>query len=68
MKITPLRMVFFYAIMGSLFLYLAIVSVKDTIWHWHTILLMLIATFDFGVAIRSYLLHQKIKEIQEKKK
>ncbi|QFT87381.1 hypothetical protein FIU87_01840 [Bacillus sp. THAF10] len=66
MKITPLRMVFFYSIMGSLFLYLAIASLGESIWEWHTILLMLIATFDFGVAIRSYLLHKKIKEIQRK--
>jgi hypothetical protein len=65
MKITPLNMVFFYAIMGSLFMYLAIVSVKETIWHWHTMLLMLIATFDFGVSIRAYLLHKKIKNIKK---
>jgi UPF0716 family protein affecting phage T7 exclusion len=66
MKITPLKMVFFYALMGFLFMYLAIVSVRETIWHWQTILLMLIATFDFGVAIRAYLLHKKIQKIQQK--
>ncbi len=68
MKITPLRMVFFYSVMGSLFLYLAIVSFDESMWQWHTILLMLIATFDFGVAIRSYFLHQKIKEMQRQEK
>ncbi|CAG9623535.1 YdiK family protein [Sutcliffiella rhizosphaerae] len=66
MRITPLRMVFFYSIMGSLFLYLAIVSLGETIWQWHTVILMLIATFDFGVAIRAFILHTKIKDMQKK--
>lgn len=65
MKITPINMVFFYAIMGFLFMYLAIVSFKESIWEWHTILLMLVATFDFGVAIRAYSLHKKIKSMKK---
>ncbi|AST94151.1 MULTISPECIES: YdiK family protein [Sutcliffiella] len=67
MRITPLRMVVFYSIMGILFLYLAVVTKGETIWQFHTILFMLIATFDFGVAIRAYLLHGKIKEMKKQK-
>ncbi|WP_078382374.1 YdiK family protein [Sutcliffiella halmapala] len=65
MKITPINMVFFYSLMGFLFMYLAILSVKESIWEWHTMLLMLIATFDFGVAIRAYSLHKKIKSMKK---
>ena len=66
MRITPLKMAYFYLIMGFLFLYIAIVSVGDTVWQFHTILLMLVATFDFGVAIRAFMLHDKVKKMQKK--
>ncbi|MGD6834636.1 YdiK family protein [Sutcliffiella halmapala] len=66
MRIKPINMVFFYAVMGCLFTYLAVASFKESVFEWHTMLLMLIATFDFGVSIRAYLLHKKIKNMQKK--
>ncbi|WP_223703379.1 YdiK family protein [Sutcliffiella deserti] len=66
MRFSPLNMFFFYGTMGLLFLYLAIASMEESIWEWQTLLLMLIATFDFGVAIRAYLLHKKLKNIDKK--
>lgn len=59
-------MAFFYAVMGCLFTYLAVVSFEESVFDWHTMLLMLIATFDFGVSIRAFLLHKKIKGMQKK--
>ncbi|WP_205189061.1 YdiK family protein [Metabacillus iocasae] len=70
MKRTPLFMGFVYMFMGALFTYLAIQSTRtsETIWSFTTIVLMLVATFDFSVALRVFLLHQKIKKIQNNQK
>ncbi|WP_078543031.1 YdiK family protein [Litchfieldia alkalitelluris] len=65
-RISPLFMGFIYLLMGFLFTYLAVGSATETVWNFSTILLMLVATFDFGVAIRMFLLHQKIKKIKDK--
>ncbi len=65
-RISPLVMGVIYFLMGILFTYLAIGSAKETVWNFSTIILMLVATFDFGVAIRMFLLHKKIKDVTKK--
>lgn len=52
MKTSPIFMGMIYGLMGVLFTFLAIESVTDTIWNFTTVLLMVVATFDFSVAIR----------------
>ncbi|EMT44807.1 hypothetical protein JV16_02828 [Anoxybacillus ayderensis] len=49
MKYEPL----FYFLMGILFTYFAVDSAEDGIWDVTTMLFIMIATFDFGTAIRS---------------
>ncbi|WP_096155855.1 MULTISPECIES: YdiK family protein [Bacillus] len=66
MRITPIKIAYLYLVMGFLFLYIAIMSVGDTIWQFQTILLMLFATFNFGVTIRAFILHDKVKKMKEK--
>jgi hypothetical protein len=63
---SPFTMGVIYLIMGVLFTYLAIGSAQETIWNFSTILLVLVATFDFGVAIRMFLLGKKIKKMTKK--
>lgn len=67
MRTNPISMAIFYMIMGLIFIYLAINSAKDGIFTFSTILLMLIATFDIGVAIRMFRLSRKIKKMNIKK-
>ncbi|MFC4181918.1 YdiK family protein [Saccharococcus thermophilus] len=57
MKRTPLQFAFFYFLMGILFTYLSVQSAKDTIWNFFTIVLAILATLDFGAAIRLFALH-----------
>ncbi|NSL53132.1 YdiK family protein [Calidifontibacillus erzurumensis] len=64
MKTTPFTMALIYGLMGALFTYLAIKSVQDTIWNFYTILLMIIATFDFTTALR-FLFYKKFIEKQK---
>ncbi|WP_321200821.1 YdiK family protein [Saccharococcus caldoxylosilyticus] len=47
--------------MGVLFTYLSIQSAKDTIWNFFTIFLAILATLDFGAAIRLFALHFRNK-------
>ena len=63
---SPFTMGVIYLIMGVLFTYLAIGSAQETVWNFSTILLVLVATFDFGVAIRMFLLGKKIKKMTKK--
>lgn len=65
-KTSPFLMGLMYITMGTLFTYLAIQSAQETIWNFATILFMIIATFDFGVAIRMFALNNKIKKIKKK--
>jgi hypothetical protein len=67
MRTNPISMGFFYLTMGSLFTYLAINSAENGIFSFPTIVLILIATFDIGVAIRMFILSSKIKKMNEKK-
>ncbi|MBA2876905.1 YdiK family protein [Thermaerobacillus caldiproteolyticus] len=52
MRTSPLHIALFYFLMGALFTYLAIQSAHETIWNFSTIVLMVIATLDFGTALR----------------
>jgi hypothetical protein len=67
MRTNPISMGFFYLTMGLLFTYLAINSAENGIFSFPTIVLILIATFDIGVAIRMFILSSKIKKMNEKK-
>jgi hypothetical protein len=53
--------------MGLLFTYLAINSAENGVLSFPTIVLMLIATFDIGVAIRMFTFSIKMKKIKTKK-
>jgi len=67
-RTSPFVMGIIYTLMGILFTYIAINSATETVWNFSTILLALVATFDFGVAIRMFVLHIKIKKISKTKK
>lgn len=61
MRTSPYTMALIYVAMGALFTYLAIQSAEETIWNFSTVLLMIIATFDFSTAIR-FILYKKIMD------
>lgn len=62
MRTTPYTMALIYAAMGTLFTYLAIESAQETIWNFSTVLLMIIATFDFSTSIRFFLYKKLIQK------
>ncbi|MGG2017054.1 YdiK family protein [Bacillus sp. S10(2024)] len=64
MRNSPFVMATLYFLLGCIFTYLAITSVKDTIWNFYTILLAIMATVDFNLAIR--LLFSKPKKDSQK--
>ncbi|WP_102349596.1 YdiK family protein [Bacillus sp. Marseille-P3661] len=61
MKTTPYTMGLIYAAMGGLFTFLAVESVEETIWNLTTVLLMLVATFDFSAAIRFFTVKSRLQ-------
>ncbi|GAA0496742.1 hypothetical protein GCM10008986_24580 [Salinibacillus aidingensis] len=61
MRASPLFMSTLYLFMGILFTYIAAQSVEETLWNFTTIILAVVATFDFAVAVRLINLHIKIK-------
>ncbi|MEH7463719.1 YdiK family protein [Bacillus thuringiensis] len=65
MRNSPFVMATLYFLLGCIFTYLAITSVKDTIWNFHTISLAVMATVDFNLAIR--ILFSKPKKDSKKK-
>ncbi|WP_020063195.1 YdiK family protein [Bacillus sp. 123MFChir2] len=65
MRNSPFVMATLYFLLGCIFTYLAITSVKDTIWNFYTILLAVMATVDFNLAIR--ILFSKPKKDSKKK-
>ncbi|GGK00788.1 hypothetical protein GCM10007063_23850 [Lentibacillus kapialis] len=67
MKVSPTLMGFVYLFLGILFTYVAILSADETIWNFITILLAFFATLDFGVGIRMFIIHFKIKKHNKKK-
>ncbi|MBB6454865.1 lysylphosphatidylglycerol synthetase-like protein (DUF2156 family) [Salirhabdus euzebyi] len=68
MRASPLFMALLYFIMGFVFTYIAIQSVEETVWNFTTIILAVVATFDFAVAIRLIGVHMKIKDAKNKSK
>ncbi|MDC2867821.1 YdiK family protein [Bacillus sp. BP-3] len=64
MRNSPFVMATLYFLLGCIFTYLAITSVEDTIWNFYTILLAIMATVDFNLAIR--LLFSKPKKDSQK--
>lgn len=67
MKISPKMMGIIYSLLGILFTYVAVLSADETIWNFLTILLAFFATLDFGVSIRMFIIHFKIKNHRNKK-
>ncbi|MDQ0228331.1 YdiK family protein [Metabacillus niabensis] len=69
MRTNPISMGIFYLVMGLLFIYLAISTANASkgIFSFPTILLMLMATFDIGVAIRIFLFTRKVKKNNKQK-
>ncbi len=68
MRASPRFFVILYMFMGIGFMYIAFLSVEDTVWNVATIIFVLIAAFDFGAAIKMFGLHRRIKEHQNKDK
>ncbi|HLS09840.1 YdiK family protein [Lentibacillus sp.] len=67
MRISPKTMGIVYFLLGILFTYVAILSADETIWNFVTVLLAFFATLDFGVGIRMFIIHSKIKKNNKKK-
>ncbi|MGF9967075.1 YdiK family protein [Bacillus rhizoplanae] len=65
MRNSPFVMATLYFLLGCIFTYLAITSVEDTIWNFYTLLLAIMATVDFNLALR--LLFSKPKKGSMKK-
>jgi hypothetical protein len=61
MRTSPLNIAFFYFLMGTLFTYLAIESAHESIWNFSTIVLMVMATLDFGVSLRMFAFYFRIR-------
>jgi hypothetical protein len=67
MRTSPAFMALLYFSLGGLFTYLAIQNGEESMWNATTIILMLLATFDFSVAYRFFKLNRKINQIKKKK-
>ncbi|MEH7384543.1 YdiK family protein [Bacillus sp. JJ1521] len=67
-RTSPFVMGIFYTLLGAFFTYIAITNATQSVWNFSTVLLALIATFDFGMAIRMFVLHSKIKKVTNAKK
>jgi hypothetical protein len=65
MRTSPLIMGTLYFGMGVIFTVLAIQSKTEDLWSFPTILLMIVATFDFGVSIKMFSLTKKIKQVKK---
>jgi hypothetical protein len=67
MRTSPTFMALLYFSLGALFTYLAVQQGEDGLWNVTTIILMLLATFDFSVSFRFLLLRRKINQIKRNK-
>jgi hypothetical protein len=67
MRTSPTFMAILYLLLGGLFTYLAIQNGEEGMWNVTTIILMLLATFDFGVSYRFFMLRRKINKIKKNK-
>lgn len=68
MKLSPKVAAVIYFAMGILFTFMATKTAGETIWNVPTVLLMVFATFEFGVAIRLTIIHFKLKKKNDDKK
>lgn len=66
LRFSPLRTAIFYFILGMFFTYLAINSLDNSSWTIVTVILTLIATFDFGVSIRAFNIYRRMKQENRK--
>jgi len=66
MKFSPKIGAIIYIVMGILFTYFATLTAGETIWNMPTVLLMIFATFEFGVAIRLLMIHFRFKKKNKK--
>lgn len=66
MKLSPKVAAIIYLAMGVLFTFMATRTAGETIWNVPTVLLMVFATFEFGVAIRLITIHFKMKKNNKK--
>lgn len=63
MRITPMFSGIIHIILACLFTYFAIGNVNEYGWDIFSIILVLLATFDFGSGLRMIALHFKLKKI-----
>ncbi|MCH6269471.1 MULTISPECIES: YdiK family protein [Neobacillus] len=61
MKRSPLFSGLIYLILGALFTYFAIDDVQNNGWGFFSYLLVILATFDFGSALKMIVFHFKYK-------
>ncbi|WP_099157742.1 YdiK family protein [Virgibacillus ndiopensis] len=66
MRTSPKTMAIVYFAMGILFIFIAVRTTEDTVWNFSTIVLAVIATLDFGVAIRLMSVHYRLKNKNKK--
>jgi hypothetical protein len=64
---SPLTVGLIYFAIGVLFTVFAVQHVSQSGWGFFAYFLVLLATLDFGSAIRMFMLHFKIKSIKKKK-
>jgi hypothetical protein len=67
MRRSPLVSAAIYILLACLFTYFAIDNVNKNGWDIFSIILVLLATFDFGSGIRLIMIHFKLKNMQNKK-
>ncbi|GAA0455366.1 YdiK family protein [Alkalibacillus silvisoli] len=65
MKLSPLVLAWVYILMGVLFVYIAIQYADETVWNTATVIFAIIASIDFGVAIRLIGVHNAMKKQQK---
>ncbi len=65
MRKSPYMIGLLYLGMGIVFTVIAIQSKTENSWNFYTIILMLVATFDFGVSIRMFRLGKRIKKVKK---
>ncbi|WP_188455056.1 YdiK family protein [Virgibacillus oceani] len=66
MRTTPKTMAIIYFAMGILFIFIAVRTTNGSVWNFSTIVLAVIATLDFGVAIRLLSIHYRLKNKNKK--
>lgn len=62
MRISPLFLSIIYILMGSGFIYIAVLSKTDTIWRLPTIIFTIVATLNIGVGLRLFMTHLKLSQ------